>query len=126
MKKITMLAAVMLAFVSAIAYASPMVFPSADGVGITVNYQVQQAQKLELRLSNLGLKSTHVMIEDLRTGDTFYSENVARRNGYAKLLDLSQLPEGKYRLVVKQKGQELIQVLSVKNGTLFASKFVSK
>ncbi|MBK8703620.1 MAG: hypothetical protein IPN33_08310 [Saprospiraceae bacterium] len=114
MKKFTMLAAVMLAFVSAIAYASPMVFPSAGEVGITVNYQVQQAQKLELRLSNLGLKSTHVMIEDLRTGDTFYSENVARRNGYAKLLDLSQLPEGKYRLVVKQKGQELIQVLSVK------------
>ncbi|NUQ26819.1 MAG: hypothetical protein HUU34_22985 [Saprospiraceae bacterium] len=126
MKKFTMLAAVMLAFVSAIAYASPMVFPGAGEVGINVNYQVQQAQKLELRLSNLGLKSTHVMIEDLRTGDTFYSENVARRNGYAKLLDLSQLPEGKYRLVVKQKGQELIQVLSVKNGTLFASKFVSK
>lgn len=126
MKKFTMLAAVMLAFVSAIAYASPMVFPSADEVGITVNYEVQQAQKLELRLSNLGLKSTHVMIEDLRTGDTFYSENVARRNGYAKLLDLSQLPEGKYRLIVKQKGQELVQVLSVKNGNLLASKFVSK
>lgn len=126
MKKFTMLAAVMLAFVSAIAYASPMVFPNAGEVGITVNYEVQQAQKLELRISNLGLKSTQVKIEGLRSGATFYSEHVARRNGYAKLLDLSQLPDGKYRLVISQKGQEFVQVLSVQDGTLLASKFVSK
>lgn len=126
MKKLTMLAAVMLAFVSAVAYATPMVFTNAGDPGITVNYQVQQAQKLELRLNNLGLKNTLVKIEDLSNGVSYYAENVNHRNGYAKLLDLSQLPEGKYRLVVRQKGQELVQVLSLKNGALFASNFVSR
>lgn len=124
MKKLMMLAIMMLAAATLAVHATPI---ANDELGPQASSEIRKDQKktVELRLSNLEMKSTKVLIEDFN-GGTYFSETFKNRNGYAKALNLNQLPNGKYRLVVRQKDVEMIQIVSVKDNTILVSGFVSK
>lgn len=125
MKKMMMLAIMMLA----VATLAVQAFPGTndDELGLQVSSEVRkdQTKTVELRLSNLELKNTRVLIEDFN-GGTYFSDTFKNRNGYARALNLNQLPNGRYRLVIRQKGVEMIQIVSVKDNTVLVSQFVSK
>lgn len=72
---------------------------------------------LELRMANLLEEKTNISILGSK-GETVYRETVRNENGYNKKLNLKELEDGDYSLLVIQEGVEIIQDFNILNGKM--------
>lgn len=71
-----------------------------------------ETKVFQINLANLQKKPTSVSLTNLK-GTTFFKETIRNHNGYARKLNLGQLPNGRYVLTVKQNGEALSKVIYV-------------
>lgn len=81
-----------------------------------------EGKTLTLQLANLQQLSTKVTITSL-DGDTSYHANwIEDHNGYTQSIDLENLPEGRYKLTVKNDGESYVKVVKVESDRLLLSQ----
>jgi hypothetical protein len=76
---------------------------------------------LVLQLANLQQQKTVVSISDF-AGTTYSRQTITDHNGYSVSMDLEQLPEGRYVLLVSQNGQQMKQIIYKNENMLLVSK----
>lgn len=72
---------------------------------------------LTLRLANLQKQRTLVELRDI-SGNTWFSQYVSRKNGFAKNLNLKQLPDGGYFVSITHKDATVVQFFTLSEGVL--------
>lgn len=80
-------------------------------------------KKLDIALTNLQYQRTTIALKSLDGTITYYQDVVNKHNGYRRCLNLNQLEDGKYMLLV-EKGKESrrqVIVLSKANGMLLSA-----
>jgi hypothetical protein len=104
----------MLTLCFALAIAAPLmandVFPVENN---NLSVTTAGSKTIVIALKNLQQKRATLSIEDLDGTTIHYQETIAKRNGYRKALNLSNLPTGKYLLVVKEGGRKYQQVIVI-------------
>lgn len=76
---------------------------------------------LVLQLVNLQQLKTVVSLSDF-AGTTYSRQTITDHNGYKVSMDLEQLPEGRYILLVSQNGQQMKQVVYKNDAMLLVSE----
>jgi len=108
MKRIFFLAALLLGILT-----MPVLAQAATPEGkILVKVVPIEGKVLKVNLANLQQTKTVVQLKDLN-GNTHYSNVIRNHNGFLRLLNLSQLPKGKYVLSVSQNDKVISQVVVV-------------
>lgn len=107
MKRIFFLAALLLGVMS-----MPYAQAAIPTVKILVKVVPREGKVLKVNLANLQQAKTVVQLKDLN-GSAFYTHVVRNHNGFLRLLNLSELPKGKYVLTVSQNDQLISQVVVV-------------
>lgn len=97
---------------------SSPVNPTTD---ILVSSKIVNGKTVKLKVSNLQMEKTAILITDLQGNNTFYRDFIKDHNGYGRRLNLDQLPVGKYILTVKQKDENVKQIIVVKENYLLLS-----
>ncbi|MEZ5039688.1 MAG: hypothetical protein R2828_07340 [Saprospiraceae bacterium] len=97
---------------------SSPVKPTTD---ILVSSKIVGGKTVKLKVSNLQMEKTAILLTDLQGNNTFYRDFVKDHNGYGRRLNLDQLPVGKYMLTVKQKDENVKQIIVVKENYLLLS-----
>ncbi len=104
----------MLTLCFALATAAPLmandVFPVENN---NLSVTTAGSKTIVIALKNLQQKRATLSIEDLDGTTIHYQETITKRNGYRKALNLSNLPTGKYLLVVKEGGRKYQQVIVI-------------
>ncbi len=104
----------MLTLCFALATAAPLmandVFPAENN---NLSVTTAGSKTIVIALKNLQQKRATLSIEDLDGTTIHYQETITKRNGYRKALNLSNLPTGKYLLVVKEGGRKYQQVIVI-------------
>jgi len=109
-----------LAMLVLLALAMPSRADVAPKSAINVYTKVVEAKKVVVQLTNLAEQPTLLTLRSTR-GNVYYKGTIRKHNGHRTLLDLSQLPEGRYILSVSQKGNEKSQVIRVTEGRVLLS-----
>lgn len=76
---------------------------------------------LDLRLANLEKQGTFVELRDMQ-GNTWFSQYVWRKHGYAKKLNLKGMPDGNYLLSIRHSEATIVQMLNLSKGVLTVEK----
>lgn len=120
MKRFQWLATLCLALMAMPLFAndSSPIKPTTD---ILVNTKIVDGKTVKLKVSNLQMEKTAILITDLQGNNTFYRDFIKDHNGYGRRLNLDQLPVGKYMLTVKQKDENVKQIIVVKENYLLLS-----
>jgi hypothetical protein len=113
-KQISFIAAVLL-FSAVSVFANQM--PKAASRLIVNIEKSKEAASLDLRLANLEKHGTLILLQDAN-GNTWFSQYVWRKHGYAKTLNLKGMPDGTYTLSVNHQGATVIQALRLSDGVL--------
>ncbi|GAB5554823.1 MAG: hypothetical protein Sapg2KO_44140 [Saprospiraceae bacterium] len=74
------------------------------------------------RLSNLQKMDTQVAIYSMDEGTRYYRKFISNHNGYVKRLDLEQLPNGKYKMVVYNGEESKTKVMKIEEDMILFSK----
>lgn len=120
MKKQISLFVAMLLFSAATVFANQM--PNVGNrLIVSIEKSADAATSLDLRLANLEKQGTFVELRDLQ-GNTWFSQFVWRKHGYAKKLNLKGMPDGNYLLSVQHKEATIVQMLRLSNGVLTVEK----
>ncbi len=80
-----------------------------------------EAKKVVVELANLAQKPTSILLKSTY-GEVYYKDFIRKHNGHRALLDLEQLPEGRYILSVTQKGETKSQVIKITKDRLLVSQ----
>ena len=107
MKRIFFLAALLLGVMS-MPYAQATI-PEGK---ILVKVVPREGKVLKVNLANLQQVKTVVQLKDLN-GNVHYTYVIRNHNGFLRLLNLSQLPRGKYVLSVTQNDEVISQVVAI-------------
>lgn len=94
---------------------------SSDGGGTTLKSKVVDNFSLHLQLINLEQEQTFIKLASL-DGDTFFQDFIARHNGYVQVLNLEDIPYGKYVLTIRQDDETITQVVVKTEDKLILSK----
>ena len=86
--------------------------------------QAVEAKKVAVQVANLAEKTTQIRLESAY-GKVYYQEYIRKHNGHRALLDLGQLPEGRYILSVSQKGETKSQVIRITEGRVMVSHCIN-
>lgn len=119
MKKQISLFVAMLLLCTATVFANQM--PNVGNRLIVSIEKSNDQTSLDLRLANLEKQGTFVELRDLQ-GNTWFSQFVWRKHGYAKKLNLKGMPDGNYLLSVQHKEATIVQMLRLSNGVLAVEK----
>ena len=79
------------------------------------------ASTLDVRLANLQQSKTSLVLVDM-AGREYFREVVTKHNGFAKTLNLEELSDGLYKLVVKNSSEELSLVVKKDGPSILLSK----
>lgn len=88
---------------------------------VLVRTEVVDDYALKLRLANLQQEVTKVEIKHLTRGTSYFTDYIRNHNGYATLIDLEKLPQGKYVLEITQRDESRTVVIRVNKYGLFIS-----
>lgn len=88
---------------------------------VLISTEVVDDYALELRLANLQQEVTKVEIKHLTRNISYFSDYIRNHNGYATLIDLQELPKGKYVLEITQGDERRTVVLRMGKHGLFVS-----
>ncbi len=123
MKRIQRLLVIICALtLSATAYAATG-FTNPEGEAIIVEVNTIENRAVVLKLANLLQERTIVKIEDLE-GQVFYEEVIKNHNGYHKKFNFSEMDSGRFLLKIQRDGEEMVQVIVLKENTLQISDMV--
>lgn len=78
-------------------------------------------QTLGIQLANLQQRTTMVTLKNM-AGEEFYQEVVTNHNGFAKRINLKNLPDGLYELTVQQGTEEMTRLIKMDGSTVLYSK----
>ncbi|MEM6397386.1 MAG: hypothetical protein AAF741_13645 [Bacteroidota bacterium] len=93
-----------------------------DDGGDPMNMKTEvDGMDLNLRLTNLQQETTFVNLSTIDGDEVFFTERIAKHNGYAVGLQLDDLPDGRYLLTVKKGDTVKHQVVVIENGDLLLS-----
>jgi len=106
MKRIFFLAALLLGFMSMPVFAQAAI-PEGK---ILVKVAPKEGKVLKINLANLQKIKTVLQLKDLR-GNVYFTQVIRKHNGYLRLLNLSELPKGKYVLSISQNDHLISQVV---------------
>lgn len=91
----------------------------------TVNLctQAVEAKKVVIQITNMEQQPTFLILQST-DGAVYYRESIRGHNGHRALLDLERLPEGKYILNVRRKGEKeaVSQVIRIMEGRVLVSQ----
>ena len=87
--------------------------------------QAVEAKKVVVQVTNLAEKTTQIRLESAYGDKVYYQEYIRKHNGHRALLDLGQLPEGRYILSVSQKGETKSQVIRITEGRVMVSHCIN-
>ena len=108
MKRIFFLAALLLGILT-----MPVFAQAATPEGkILVKVAPKEGKILKINLANLQKEKTVVQLKNLE-GSTYFTKVVRNHNGFLRLLNLSQLPKGRYVLSVRQNDEIITQVVVI-------------
>ena len=82
--------------------------------------QAVEAKKVMVHLANLDEQPTQIMLMGT-FGKVYYKEFIRKHNGHRALLDLEQLPDGRYILSARQKDETKSQVIRITEGKVLVS-----
>lgn len=74
------------------------------------------------RLSNLQKLDTEVSIYSMDKNTRYYKGYINNHNGYVKRLNLNQLSNGKYKIVVNNGGEKLTKIMKIEEDMILFSK----
>ncbi|MCO6476468.1 MAG: hypothetical protein J5I94_07595 [Phaeodactylibacter sp.] len=80
-----------------------------------------EAKKVVVELANLAQQPTSILLKST-FGEVYYKDHIRKHNGHRALLDLEQLPEGRYILSVIQKGETKSQIIKITKDRLLVSQ----
>jgi len=107
MKRIFFLAALLLGVMS-----MPYAQAAVPAGKILWKVIAKEGKVLKVNLANLQQARTVVQLKDLH-GSAYYTRVVRNHNGFLRLLNLSELPKGRYVLSVSQNDETISQVVVV-------------
>ncbi len=119
MKRFHWLATLCLALMTAPMWANDL--SPVTTTDILVNAKITSGKTISLKVSNLQMEKTSIRITDLKGNNTFYRDSVKDHNGYGRRLNLSDLPSGKYMLTVKQKDENVKQIIVIRDSYVLLS-----
>ena len=82
--------------------------------------QAVEVKKVMVHLANLDEQPTQIMLMST-FGKVYYKEVIRKHNGHRTLLDLTQLPEGRYILSARRKDETKSQVIRITEGRVLVS-----
>lgn len=71
---------------------------------------------IELKLGNLHQQTTQIMIQNLDGSVTYFTDYAKKKNTYRKKINLKELVDGKYLLVINHGNEKKQQVIVMKEG----------
>jgi hypothetical protein len=106
---------IFLAFVFALSVLPATAHTYGDpGNGVSCIIKPTGEKTFKLQLVNLKEQRATITIENLEGTTSYYREIVKNHNGYARNIDIKNLPAGKYLLTVQTKDQKITRVIAVK------------
>ena len=112
------LAAALMVCLTVSVFASNPIVPDAE---ILFKTKKLDDNTLAVRLANLQQERTTVQLVDM-TGREYFSEVVTKHNGFVKQLNLENLSDGLYKLVVRQGKDEYTRLVKKDNDTILYSQ----
>lgn len=95
-------------------FATSIAAQSTDSLWVTVTPVA--VKTIELKLLNLQQKTTQIMIQNLDGSITYFTDYAKKKNTYRKKVNLKELADGKYLLVIEQGAVKKQQVIVIKEG----------
>lgn len=80
-------------------------------------------QTITLRLSNLQQKKTTVTLRD-EDGKVFFQEVIVKHNGYTKNLNLEEMSDGLYTIIIKHDDTKYARLIKVNNDNVLFSDII--
>lgn len=80
-------------------------------------------QTITLRLSNLQQKKTTVTLRD-EDGKVFFQEVIVKHNGYTKNLNLEEMSDGLYTIIIKHDDTKYARLIKVDNDNVLFSDII--
>ncbi|MFK7933794.1 MAG: hypothetical protein AB8G22_09800 [Saprospiraceae bacterium] len=96
--------------------ASPM--PTIDW---NLTTTVAQNKMIHLKINNLNQAATRVYLTDLQEEMEYFAKRIRKHNGFSKVLDLSELPNGRYLLKVQNKSGVQQQIILIRDQMVVTS-----
>ena len=90
------------------------------GMKVRTHLSEQSDMSLVVQLFNLQQQTTKIRLASL-DGETYLRDRCANHNGYLRLLNLSELPDGRYRLDIMQEDEQATQIILVDDGRILLS-----
>ena len=81
---------------------------------ILVRTKALNAHSFKLVLANLQQENTRIVLEDISGTRMYFNHTVRKHNGFATVLNLEKVPEGRYVLRIIQNNEALTQVIALK------------
>jgi len=97
-------------------------FSPVEG-NLQAHTEVVENSKVKVRLYNLQEQRTIFKITDLDEEIRYYAATISKHNGYAKILDLSDLADGRYLITVDSGDTTLKQIMKVEGQSILLSEF---
>ncbi len=85
--------------------------------------KVIEDAKVQVQLYNLQQQRTTLAITDLDEEVSYYKTTISRHNGFAKILDVSELSNGRYLLKVNNGSTTLKEIMKVDDNRILLSGF---
>ena len=119
MKNFMLIAALVCSVASTYAFNTEV--PAKIDDDLIINVDQLDNKQFILHIANLQQQITNIKIQDLE-GNIYYREKVKDHNGFAKKIDLKELPEGRYVLSITQNDRRFSQVVLVDSDNLLFSR----
>lgn len=93
---------------------APVIGQATDSLLVSVT--PIEVKTIELKVENLQRKATQITIQKLDGSVTYFTDFTKKKANYARKINLKELADGKYLLVITQGNQKKQQVIVMKEG----------
>lgn len=99
-----------------------LAFTPATG-NLQVHTKVVNENMIKVQLYNLQQARTSIELTDMTQRVTYFSAHISKHNGFSRILDLSDLPDGRYIIKVRSGDASMKQVMKIQDGQILLSEF---
>ena len=112
-------------FFLAVIFIANLQLNAINPINFTAETKIVNTKTLSLQLVNLQENVTNISITNLKEDVEFFTQSIKTRNGFTTNLNLKNLENGKYLLIVKNNGTTQKQVIRITDNLVLLSEFAS-